>query len=243
MAPSPAAGKGAPETPTKAGKNPASSTTPTLGKAADQAKDTAASAQKKTPGKPPKLGASKANTPKAGTTDSPKLPPRPKEAEKSVEDVKGKAPATEAAAEETESEAGKIAMNDNDPRKLRVRSPNRLEQRARQLGTLILARQHLIRSMMMPMMKILSLVQKTSSTTPQTMLPTMKPKKPTPVMLKKLPAVRSAVPLQQQRVQQMMQQTKPRTQKTLLTTLLKMLPKVMQPRQLQTAPRTQPMTR
>jgi Protein of unknown function (DUF3659) len=126
MAPSPAAGKGAPETPTKAGKNPASSTTPTLGKAADQAKDTAASAQKKTPGKPPKLGASKANTPKAGTTDSPKLPPRPKEAEKSVEDVKGKAPATEAAAEETESEAGKIAMNDNDPEE----TPGKITQQA-----------------------------------------------------------------------------------------------------------------
>jgi Protein of unknown function (DUF3659) len=129
MAPSPAAGKGAkdaPETPTKAGKNPASSTTPTLGKAGDQAKDTATSAQKKTPGKPPKLGASKANTPKAGTTDSPKLPPRPKEADKPVEDVKGKAPATEEVGEEAESEAGKIAMNDNDPEE----TPGKITQQA-----------------------------------------------------------------------------------------------------------------
>jgi len=129
MAPSPAAGKGAkgaPETPTKAGKNPASSTTPTLGKAGDQAKDTAASAQKKTPGKPPKLGASKASTPKVGTTDSPKLPPRPKDADKPVEDVKGKAPATEEAGEEPESEAGKIAMNDNDPEE----TPGKITQQA-----------------------------------------------------------------------------------------------------------------
>jgi Protein of unknown function (DUF3659) len=129
MAPSPAAGKGAkgaPETPTKAGKNPASSTTPTLGKTGDQVKDTASSAQKKTPGKPPKLGASKANTPKAGTTDSPKLPPRPKDADKPVEDVKEKAPATEDVAEETESEAGKIAMNDNDPEE----TPGKITQQA-----------------------------------------------------------------------------------------------------------------
>jgi Protein of unknown function (DUF3659) len=139
MAPSPAAGKGAkgaPETPTKAGKNPASSTTPTLGKAgeqakdtassaqkktpgkagdqvSEQAKDTASSAQKKTPGKAPKLGASKL-TPKTGATDSPKLPPRPKEAEKPVDDAKGKTGAFEAGTE-AESEAGKIGMDDNDP--------------------------------------------------------------------------------------------------------------------------------
>ena len=126
MAPSPAAGKGAkgaPETPTKAGKNPASSTTPTLGKGGDQAKDTASSAQKKTPGKPPKLGASKA-TPKSGTTDSPKLPPRPKEADKPAEDVKGKTPASEAGTEE--SEASKIGMNDNDPEE----TPGKITQQA-----------------------------------------------------------------------------------------------------------------
>lgn len=49
MAPTPAAGtaaKGAPETPTKTGKNPASSATPTLGKEGDSTKETA-SAQKR----------------------------------------------------------------------------------------------------------------------------------------------------------------------------------------------------
>jgi Protein of unknown function (DUF3659) len=125
MAPSPAAGKkGAPETPTKAGKNPASSATPTLGKAGDQAKDTASSAQKKTPGKPPKLGASKA-TPKSGTTDSPTLPPRPKLADKPEEDVKGKATAPEEGAV-TEGEDGKIGMNDNDPEE----TPGKITQQA-----------------------------------------------------------------------------------------------------------------
>ena len=128
MAPSPAAGKGAkgaPQTPTKSGRNPASSTTPNLGKGGEQAKDTPSSAQKKTPGKPPKLGASKASTPKTGTTDSPKLPPRPKEAEKPTEDVKGKAPQSEAGVD-TESEAGKIGMNDPDPEE----TPGKITQQA-----------------------------------------------------------------------------------------------------------------
>ena len=93
MAPSPAAGK-APETPTKVGKDPASSSTEKL----------TGSATKSTPSrKPPKLGASKA-TPK-DTTDSPKLPPRPQQTEQ-----------PESSAGDLESEAeGKIGMKDNDP--------------------------------------------------------------------------------------------------------------------------------
>jgi Protein of unknown function (DUF3659) len=127
MAPSPAAGKatkGAPETPTKAGKNPASSATPTLGKSGEQAQDAAQSAQKKTPGKAPKLGPSKA-TPKGGATDSPKLPPRPKEADKPTEAVKEETPASEAGTEE-ESDGGKIGMNDNDAEE----TPGKITQQA-----------------------------------------------------------------------------------------------------------------
>jgi hypothetical protein len=96
MAPSPAAGKtqDPPETPTKIGKNPESSSTSKL------------SSTKATPrAKPPKLGPSKA-TPKKDT-DSPSLPPRPK-----AQDVQQTAESS--AGDVTESEAEKkIGMKDN----------------------------------------------------------------------------------------------------------------------------------
>lgn len=105
MAPSPAAGK-APQTPTKVGKNPESSSTRKL---TGSAKDTPSR-------KPPKLGASKA-TPK-GSTDSPKLPPRPKQTEQ-----------PESSAGDLESEAeGKIDLKDNDPSEDVEETPGKVSQ-------------------------------------------------------------------------------------------------------------------
>ncbi|KKY28079.1 putative lea domain protein [Phaeomoniella chlamydospora] len=100
MAPAPAAGK-TPTTPTRSGKSPASNITPKLSQAGDSAR------------KPPKLGPSKASTPKSVSkategTDSPKLPPRPQAAEQATEDVQG-------TADDAESEVGgKIGMKDNE---------------------------------------------------------------------------------------------------------------------------------
>lgn len=96
MAPSPAAGKtqDPPETPTKTGKSPESSSTSKL------------SSTKATPrAKPPKLGPSKV-TPKKDT-DSPSLPPRPKGQD--VQQI-----AESSAGDVTESDAeNKIGMKDN----------------------------------------------------------------------------------------------------------------------------------
>ena len=82
MAPSPAAGKTpqAPKTPTKQGKNPASSATSKLGQAqsaADSPKDAATSATN-TPKQAAGGAADKAKQAAGGETKSPKLPPRPK---------------------------------------------------------------------------------------------------------------------------------------------------------------------
>ena len=98
MAPSPAAGKTpqAPKTPTKQGKNPASSATSKLGQAqsaADSPKDTAQSATN-TPKQAAGGAADKAKSPAgSGDTKSPKLPPRPK-AGQAAQQAKG---ATQAA--------------------------------------------------------------------------------------------------------------------------------------------------
>jgi hypothetical protein len=96
MAPSPAAGKtqDPPETPTKTGKNPESSSTSKL------------SSTKATPrAKPPKLGPSKA-TPKKDT-ESPSLPPRPK-----AQDAKQTAESSTGDVTESDAE-NKIGMKDN----------------------------------------------------------------------------------------------------------------------------------
>ncbi|KIX02421.1 uncharacterized protein Z518_08362 [Rhinocladiella mackenziei CBS 650.93] len=107
--PSPAAGRSGvvPETPTKSGKNPLSSSASKL---------TGGDAPKAaTPGrKPPKLGASKA-TPKK-SEDSPRLPPRPKAAE----DVTEKAEEAEEEAQQrismkdTEEPGGKVSQPGHD---------------------------------------------------------------------------------------------------------------------------------
>jgi hypothetical protein len=113
MAPSPAAGKKAPKlpsTPTKAGKNPASSATPKLGGATDTAKITPTSGKKA-----PKLG------PKS--TDSPKLPPRPKAADKATEDV------------EDETEDKGIDLKDNDPEDTVKEIPGKISQPGNETGT------------------------------------------------------------------------------------------------------------
>lgn len=132
MAPSPAAGKTpqAPKTPTKTGKNPASSSTSKLGQsqsAADSPKGAAQSATN-TPKNAAGGAAEKAKGAAGGDTKSPKLPPRPKagqatqqakgatsqapklpaQAQKPVDNAKGKA-------EETADDAdNKIDMKDND---------------------------------------------------------------------------------------------------------------------------------
>lgn len=92
MAPSPAAGK-TPTTPTRAGQS---------------AK------------KPPKLGPSKASTPKPAqkateATDSPQLPPRPKAAEQATDDAKDTAEDTAEGAQDTaEDVGGKVSQTGND---------------------------------------------------------------------------------------------------------------------------------
>jgi hypothetical protein len=108
MAPSPAAGKPPklPSTPTKAGKNPASSATSKLSGAT---KSPASAARK-----PPKLG--------PASTVSPKLPPRPKAADKAADDV--------------ESEAGeKIGLKDNDPEETLKEIPGKVSQPGNETGT------------------------------------------------------------------------------------------------------------
>ena len=111
MAPSPAAGKTAdpPQTPTKTGKNPESSSTSKL------------SSAKATPrSKPPKLGPSKA-TPKKDT-DSPSLPPRPK-----AQDAKQQAESS--AGDVTESEAeNKIGLKDNSAKDDIEETPGKVSQ-------------------------------------------------------------------------------------------------------------------
>ena len=131
MAPSPAAGKTpskAPTTPTKSGKDPASSATSKLGQAqsaADQPKGAASSATN-TPKGAAGGAADKAKGAAAGNTKSPKLPPRPKAGgpaqqakgntpkppkldKKPAEDVQKKAEDT------TEDTGDKINLKDNDP--------------------------------------------------------------------------------------------------------------------------------
>ncbi|KAI9877581.1 MAG: hypothetical protein M1830_003510 [Pleopsidium flavum] len=134
MAPSPAAGKAAgnaPKTPTKPGKNPASSATSKLGQstsAADSPKNGAKSATN-TPKSAAKGTPSKAKE-NAPSADSPKLPPRPKDgddaaskAKDTASDAKEKAPdapepakdAKDDAEGEAEETGDKIGMKDNDP--------------------------------------------------------------------------------------------------------------------------------
>lgn len=145
MAPSPAAGKTpakTPQTPTKAGKNPASSATSKLGQSGSQSdpKDTAKSATN-TPKSTAKSATDKAKS--SAPTKSPKLPPRPKNGENAAsklkdtapdapstddakdkaegakgkaEDTKDKAEDTKGKAEDTAEETGgKIGLQDNDP--------------------------------------------------------------------------------------------------------------------------------
>jgi hypothetical protein len=117
MAPSPAAGKTAdpPQTPTKPGKNPESSSTSKL------------SSTKATPrSKPPKLGPSKA-TPKKDT-DSPSLPPRPK-----AQDAKQEAESS--AGDVTESEAeNKIGLKDNSAKDDVEETPGKVSQPGNETG-------------------------------------------------------------------------------------------------------------
>ena len=103
MAPSPAAGKkDAPQTPTKVGRSPASSS---LSQLTDSPIQGGATSTTSTPrSKPPKLGASKAA--QRGTSDSPKLPPRPK-----ADDAKEKADDLES---EAEGGSKRIGLKDND---------------------------------------------------------------------------------------------------------------------------------
>ena len=128
MAPSPAAGKTpakAPTTPTKSGKNPASSSTPKLGEsssAGDSAQDAAKSTTDTAKGAAGGA-ADKAKDSAPTDTKSPKLPPRPKAGgtpqtgrpkppkldKKPVEDTKKQV-------EDTAEEGGdKIDLKDNDP--------------------------------------------------------------------------------------------------------------------------------
>ncbi|KAI9726250.1 MAG: hypothetical protein M1834_009079 [Cirrosporium novae-zelandiae] len=138
MAPSPAAGKGVgtvPKTPTKPGKNPASSSTSKLGKAAG------------TPGGPVKLtkqspqstlkGAASKAKGAAPTSDisSPKLPPRPKEVEKAVEPVKETVPETPEVEDVPEEAEGKISMKDNDLTEEVEETPGKVSQAGNETET------------------------------------------------------------------------------------------------------------
>jgi Protein of unknown function (DUF3659) len=109
MAPSPATGNisNPPQTPTRVGKNPASSSTSKL---TGSPKEGAKSAGTTPRSKPPKLGASKAA--QRNTSDSPKLPPRPQAVEKPIKEEKEKA---ESSARDVESTEKKIGLNDNEP--------------------------------------------------------------------------------------------------------------------------------
>ncbi|MCJ1310894.1 hypothetical protein MMC25_004562 [Agyrium rufum] len=93
MAPSPAAGKSGavPKTPTKAGKNPASSATSKLSQTANSAGDKPSDATKSTPSAPARGATDKAKSsaPTASKTSSPKLPPRPKAGEAASDTSKG----------------------------------------------------------------------------------------------------------------------------------------------------------
>ena len=131
MAPSPAAGKTpakAPTTPTKTGKNPASSATSKLGQG-QSATDTpkaAASSATNTPKGAASGAADKAKGAASGDTKSPKLPPRPK-AGQAAQQAKGSTPKppkldkkpagdVQKKAEDTAEDAGdKIDLKDNDP--------------------------------------------------------------------------------------------------------------------------------
>jgi hypothetical protein len=125
MAPSPAAGKTpakAPQTPTKAGKNPASSTTPKLGQSQSDAKSSEGAPKSATNTAKGAGGGAADKAKDTADTDSPKLPPRPKNGstpqsarpkppklgKKNVEDTKKQA-------EDTGEEGqGKIDMKDNE---------------------------------------------------------------------------------------------------------------------------------
>ena len=125
MAPSPAAGKTpakAPQTPTKAGKNPASSTTPKLGQSQSDAKSSEGAPKSATNTAKGAGGGAADKAKDTAHTDSPKLPPRPKNGstpqsarpkppklgKKNVEDTKKQA-------EDTGEEGqGKIDMKDNE---------------------------------------------------------------------------------------------------------------------------------
>ncbi|KAL8661600.1 MAG: hypothetical protein Q9202_005428 [Teloschistes flavicans] len=132
MAPSPAAGKKPPlpQTPTKLGKNPGSSTTPKLGqssKAGDSAQNTA----KSTTGTPASgakgaLGKAQGAAPNKAT-GSPKLPPRPQGAPPKASGAAGKASeiankgkdkaqdTVKDTQDKAEDAKGGISMKDNDP--------------------------------------------------------------------------------------------------------------------------------
>ena len=124
MAPSPAAGKKpqTPSTPTKAGKNPASSATPKLGQAsgkADAAKGAAKDASE-TPKQATGGAVDKTKQQAGGDGKSPKLPPRPKAGQAG----QGKGPGTpkppklgeaKKKAEDTaQSAKGKVEETSND---------------------------------------------------------------------------------------------------------------------------------
>jgi len=127
MAPSPAAGKTpakAPTTPTKSGKNPASSATSKFGKSQSTTDSPKAGAKSATDS--PKGPAGGAADKAKGDTKSPKLPPRPK-AGGAAQQAKGNTPKppkldkkpaedVQKKAEDTTEDAGdKIDLKDNDP--------------------------------------------------------------------------------------------------------------------------------
>jgi len=127
MAPSPAAGKTpakSPTTPTKSGKNPASSATSKLGKSQSATDSPKAGAKSATDS--PKGPAGGAADKAKGDTKSPKLPPRPK-AGGAAQQAKGNTPKppkldkkpaedVQKKAEDTTEDAGdKIDLKDNDP--------------------------------------------------------------------------------------------------------------------------------
>jgi len=127
MAPSPAAGKTpakSPTTPTKSGKNPASSATSKLGKSQSTTDSPKAGAKSATDS--PKGPAGGAADKAKGDTKSPKLPPRPK-AGGAAQQAKGNTPKppkldkkpaedVQKKAEDTTEDAGdKIDLKDNDP--------------------------------------------------------------------------------------------------------------------------------
>ena len=127
MAPSPAAGKAPklPTTPTKSGKNPASSATSKLGQSSSAAEGAAepAKSASQTPKSTAKSATDQAKKTTPGkSTSSPKLPPRPKATDDAAS--KGKASASKApdpagakgkVEEVTEEPGSRIGLEDNDP--------------------------------------------------------------------------------------------------------------------------------